>query len=158
VRWERLRADALPGTRSAAALLAHLAERIDPLMSGRDELAIRIELAGETPLAQTLRSDRELDALEQELQQKTGALEIQLRNAGAVRPTDRRALRESQTAVAGALELIDRAAVDDRLLDELAPRELASSVDSSARIEYLRELLADLPEELIERSLTAGDA
>jgi DNA repair exonuclease SbcCD nuclease subunit len=158
VRWERLRVDALPINRSAAVLVAHLAERIDALTSGSDELIVRVELAGETPLAQTLRSPRELESLERELERKTGALEIQLRNCGVVRPIDRSALRESPTATARALELIDRASEDDLLLEELAPRELATALDPSARIEYLRELLADLPEELIERSLATGDA
>jgi DNA repair exonuclease SbcCD nuclease subunit len=158
VRWERLRADALPENRSAAVLVADLAERIDTLTSESDELIVRVELTGETPLAQTLRSTRELESLERELQRKTGALEIQLRSRGVVRPIDRRLLRESPTATARALELIDRASEDDLLLGELAPRELATSVDPSARIEYLRALLADLPEELIERSLATGDA
>jgi hypothetical protein len=153
-----LRADALPENRSAAVLVADLAERIDTLTSESDELIVRVELTGETPLAQTLRSTRELESLERELQRKTGALEIQLRSRGVVRPIDRRLLRESPTATARALELIDRASEDDLLLGELAPRELATSVDPSARIEYLRALLADLPEELIERSLATGDA
>ena len=158
VRWERLRIDTLPESQSAAVLVAHLAERVDALASGLDELIVRVELSGETPLAQTLRSTRELESLERELERKTGALEIQLRNCGVVRPIDRRSLRESPTAAARALELIDRASEDDLLLDELAPRELATSVDPSTRIEYLRALLADLPEELIERSLSTGDA
>jgi DNA repair exonuclease SbcCD nuclease subunit len=158
VRWERLRIDEFPDSESAARLTAHLSERIDALTTGADELVIRVELAGETPLAQSLRSTRELESLEHELQRKTGALEVQLRNCGVVRPIDRHALRESPTATAGALELIDRAAEDERLLEELAPRELATSMDPGARVEYLRELLADLPEELIERSLTPGDA
>ena len=157
-RWERLQCDALPDDRSAAVLVAHLAGQIGALASGTDELIVRVELSGETPLAPTLRSARELESLEHELQRKTGALEIQLRNCGAVRPIDRSALRESPTAVARALELIDRASEDDLLLEELAPRELATSIDSSARIEYLRSLLANLPEELIERSLGTGDA
>jgi hypothetical protein len=82
----------------------------------------------------------------------TGALEIQLRDAGVVRPIDRRELRESPSAVARALELIEQAAHDDALLEALAPDELAAAVDPSERVAYLRELLSDLPEELIERS------
>jgi DNA repair exonuclease SbcCD nuclease subunit len=158
IRWERLRVDAFPDSRSAAVLVAHLAERIDTLASDSDDLIVRVELAGETPLAQSLRSARELESFERELERKTGALEIQLRNCGVVRPIDRSALRESPTAVARALELIDRASEDDLLLAELAPRELATSLDRGARIEYLRGLLADLPEELIERTLSTGDA
>ena len=87
----------------------------------------------------------------------SGALEIQLRDAGVVRPIDRRELRESPSAVARALELIEEAAHDDALLEALAPDELAAAVDPSERVAYLRELLSDLPEELIERSFEPAE-
>jgi DNA repair exonuclease SbcCD nuclease subunit len=158
IRWERLRVDALPDSRSAAVLVAHLSEQIDALTTRSDELIVRVELSGETPLAQTLRSARELESFEHELQRKTGALQIELRNCGVARPIDRSALRDSSTETARALELIERASEDDLLLEELAPRELATPLDPDAQIEYLRGLLADLPEELIERSLSTDDA
>jgi len=157
VRWENLRADRIAELDSPRALAAHLAGRIGALGADSDELIVRIELAGETPLAPLLRRPDEREAIEQELQTATGAIEIQLRDAGVVRPIDRRELRESPSAVASALELIERAARDDGLLDELAPDELALAIDPSERIAYLRALLSDLPEELIERSFDPGE-
>jgi hypothetical protein len=109
-------------------------------------------------LAPTLRRREEREAIEAELQVTTGALEIQLRDEGIVRPIDQRALRESPSAIAQALELIARATEDDALLTELAPDRLATDVDASERTAYLRELLAELPEELIERSIAEGEA
>ena len=62
--------------------------------------------------------------------------------------------------VAHALDLIERAATDDALLQELAPRALARELpdDGAAELAYLRELLADLPEEAVERSFSGDEA
>jgi DNA repair exonuclease SbcCD nuclease subunit len=157
IRWERLRLDRLPNSPSSAVLLRHLAEQIDTLEGRSDELALRIELAGETPLAPALRSARELEAMELELQAKTGALEIQLRVEQVARPTDRSALRDSSSPISGALELIARAESDDALLAELAPQDLAAVGDRADRPAYLRSLLPGLEDELIERSLARDD-
>ena len=97
------------------------------------------------------------EAIAQDLETTTGALEIQLRDAGVARPIDRRELRESPSAVARALELIEQAAHDDALLQALAPDELAAAVDPGERTAYLRDLLSDLPEELIERSFEVAE-
>jgi hypothetical protein len=105
-----------------------------------------------------LRRPEEREAIEEELQATTGALEIQLRAEGVVRPIDRNLLRESPSAIARALELIEQATRDDALLEELAPDDLATSVDPSERIAYLQALLAELPEELIERSIAGDEA
>ena len=96
--------------------------------------------------------------MEQDLEAETGALEIQLRDVGVVRPIDRRELRESPSAVARALELIELARDDDALLEELAPDVFAAAVDSGERVAYLRSLLAELGEELIERSIDPGES
>jgi DNA repair exonuclease SbcCD nuclease subunit len=152
VRWERMRADRLADCATPHALVARLAEAIGDFKAKSDELVVRIELAGETPLAPQLRRREAREALAEELEAMTGALEIQLRDAGVMRPIDRDALRESPSAIARALELIERAQSDDALLEELAPEELAAAVDPIDRGAYLRGLLADLPEELIERS------
>jgi DNA repair exonuclease SbcCD nuclease subunit len=155
VRWEKAQIDQLADCATPHALVARLAETIGDFKAKSDELIVRIELAGETPLAPQLRRREEREAIAEELEATTGALEIQLRDAGVVRPIDRRELRESPSAVARALELIEQAACDDALLEALAPEELATAVDPTDRVAYLRELLADLPEELIERSFEA---
>jgi DNA repair exonuclease SbcCD nuclease subunit len=179
VQWERLRVDDLHEIALPSALVTHLAERIDALgadaansvgsrrelkvprdaVAGLAQLAVRIELVGETPLARTLRSASEREAFEEELQNRTGALEVQLRADEVTRPVDREALLASPSALACALELIAQAEGNSDLLDELAPAILASDAatgsDPSARIDYLHELLSGLSEELIERSLAA---
>ncbi len=158
VRWERALVDRIADRESVRALVAQLAETVTALGGDSDELIVRIELAGETVLAPVLRKREEREAIEEELQATTGALEIQLLDAGIVRPIDRLALRESPSAVAQALELIEHAAEDDALLAELAPDRLATDVDTSEHTAYLRALLAELPEELIERSIAEGEA
>jgi len=154
VRWERLVADQLPDSHSAAALVNHVSSRIATLGGSSDQLAVRVELVGQTPLAPTLRQPGELEALEHELAAATGALEVQLRDAGVSRPIDREALVGSPTVLAGALDLIERAAGDPELLVALAPAELAGATEPETRDVYLRTLLDELPEELIERSIT----
>ncbi len=158
VRWEHVLVDQISDRESIRALVAQLTETVTALAANAGELIVRIDLAGKTALAPTLRRSEEREDIEEELQATTGALEIQLRNAGLVRPIDRRALRESPSAIAQALELIERAAEDDALLAELAPDRLAADVDAGERIAYLQALLAELPEELIERSIAEGDA
>ena len=158
VRWERVRVDRIADCASAHALVAQLSETLSALGAGRDELIVRIELVGETFLAPMLRRPEEREAIEEELQATTGALEIQLSAEGVVRPIDRNLLRESPSAIARALELIEQATRDDALLEELAPDDLATSVDPSERIAYLQALLSELPEELIERSIAGDEA
>jgi DNA repair exonuclease SbcCD nuclease subunit len=158
VRWEHLRVDSIADRESVRALVSQLTDAVAALAVDAGELIVRIDLAGETRLAPTLRRREEREAIEAELQSASGALEIQLRDAGIVRPFDRRALHESPSAIAQTLELIERAAEDDDLLAELAPIRLATDVDASERTTYLRELLAELPEELIERSVVEGEA
>jgi exonuclease SbcD len=152
VRWERTRADRLLDCATPHALVARLAEAIHDLDIESDEVIAIVELAGETPLAPQLRRSEEREAIAQELEATTGVLEVQLLDAGVVRPIDWDALRKSPSAIARALELIERAQLDDALLEEVAPQELATPVDPVHRRAYLRELLADLPEELTERS------
>jgi DNA repair exonuclease SbcCD nuclease subunit len=155
LRWARLRVENLPAEGSLSALVDHLAGRITAERRGDlEELAICLELAGETPHARALRSPEERAALEDDLAAGCGAVEVQLRDAGVRLPTDRSALRETPTVLAEALALIERLHGDDALLLEIEPEELARDPrDDAARLDYLRELLGDLPEELIERCL-----
>jgi DNA repair exonuclease SbcCD nuclease subunit len=155
LRWARLRVENLPAEGSLSALVDHLAGRITSERHGDfEELAICLELAGETPHARALRSPEERAALEDDLAAGCGAVEVQLRDAGVRLPTDRSALRETPTVLAEALALIERLHGDDALLLEIEPEELARDPrDDAARLDYLRELLGDLPEELIERCL-----
>jgi DNA repair exonuclease SbcCD nuclease subunit len=155
VRWARVRVSTLPADVSVAALVDALGRRIAAEReSEHEELAVVVEIAGETPLARRLRSDDERAALEEELAAGTGVLEVQIRDAGLALPVDRTLLRDSPSVVATALELALRAAGDDALLLSLAPEPLARGPrDEAARLAWLRELLAGLPEELAQRFL-----
>lgn len=161
VRWLRERVEDLPGQASVPALVEHLALCIDRLRARPgEEVVARLDLAGATPLARALRNPEELEALALELAERSGALEVELR-AGALRlPGERAALTGSPTVVGEALALIERAGRDNALLDEIAPAPLAGdpSADPDARRTYLRELLAELPEELVLRSQTEDEA
>jgi DNA repair exonuclease SbcCD nuclease subunit len=158
VRWERLEVDALPDTQSIDLVVENLVQRVDAAERAPDEsLALRIELSGRSPLAHKLRHEETRREIEAELAERTGALEVQLRTRGLSQPVDTEALRASPTVVAKALDLLDAAGRDAARLDALAPEELATPVAPGAeRQHYLAELLADLSQELIERSI-AGD-
>jgi DNA repair exonuclease SbcCD nuclease subunit len=155
VRWARVRVETLPADVSIAALADALGRRIAAERESPDEeLAVVVEIAGETPLARRLRSPEERTALEDELAAGTGALEVQLRDEGLSLPIDRHLLRDSPSVIASTLDLVDRAAHDDALLLSLAPEPLARGVrDEAARLAHLRELLAELPEDLVQRFL-----
>jgi DNA repair exonuclease SbcCD nuclease subunit len=158
VRWERLEIEAQPGWGAPAVLFENLAQRIDALRrSASEELAVRIELSGRSPLARALRAEDGRRQIAEELIRQTGALEVQLRADGLSQPFDPAELRESPTVVAKALELIRDAEGDPELLESLAPEDLATAVSpGEERRAYLAGLLRGLSDELILRSF-AGD-
>jgi DNA repair exonuclease SbcCD nuclease subunit len=158
VRWERLAVDSLPDSNALAVLVEDLARRIDAIRgSASEELAVRIELSGTSPLARALRDEEERRQIAEDLMGRTGALEVQLRADGLSQPFDPDELRESPTVVAKALELIRAAEADPALLESLAPEDLATAVSAGEeRRAYLATLLPGLSDELIQRSF-AGD-
>jgi len=155
VRWARVRVETLPAEVSAAALVDALGRRIAAEReSDHEELAVTVELAGETPLARRLRADAERAELEEDLAAGTGLLEVRLRDAGLALPLDRSALREAPSVFGEAVALLERAADDERLLLALAPEHLARALpDEAARVAHLRGLLAGLSDELAMRFL-----
>jgi DNA repair exonuclease SbcCD nuclease subunit len=160
VRWARLSAPALPAEGSLAALAEALGRGIAHAReSEREELALVVELAGETQLARRLRSEDERAALEEELIAGTGALDVQLRDAGLSLPLDRARLRSAPSVLGSALELLEQVARDDALLLELAPESLARAPrEDAARLAHLRGLLAGAGEELVQRFLPDREA
>jgi len=156
VRWERIRVAELPSTRAIAELAEHVSRCVDEHMTRGEQLIACVDLVGETPLTPALRLAEEREALGRELAARTGALEVQVFDAGLCRPVDRAALRAAPTVLADALTLAERARTDDALLHRIAPEALAGA--PSDELAYLRSLLADLPEELVERSLRRDEA
>lgn len=98
----------------------------------------------------------ELDALEEEAIERTGVVEVQLRTRGLRVPYDLADLLESPSVLSKAFELAAGARDDDGLLERLAPAVLAglpADADEPERREYLRDLLAGIEDELVERCL-----
>jgi DNA repair exonuclease SbcCD nuclease subunit len=154
LRFEQRRFEVPPHCESAAALTDALGRFVDALGDGSAaELAVRLDLVGATPLATRLGHAEEREQIARELEVRTGAREIQLRNGGVSRPVDLAELRRSPTVLARALELIEAAQSDDELLRELAPEPLAHDLAPGQAVAYLRELLQGLPDELVQRSL-----
>ncbi|SCY36782.1 metallophosphoesterase family protein [Thiohalorhabdus denitrificans] len=140
-----------PGGESFDALVADLAARVPEPEA--EQRVVRLELSGPHPLAGELTLEENRRELEEQLADRLDALAVEVRDRGLHRPVDLEGLRDSPSPLATALELLERAGADDDLLDALAPEELspAAPADAEARRAYLRELLADLEPELVDR-------
>ncbi len=160
VRCEQLTLAGLPANASSDALASHLVELVEALPRESDEqLILRLELAGPTPLARTLRSPDTLRVLAEEIASRTGLLDLELRAEKTSLPIDRARLLASPSVLGEALSLIDSAQRDDSLLAELAPVDLAQETAAGdARLAYLRGLLEELPEELTLRAVAPEEA
>ncbi len=159
VRWTRC-SSTIPSGATRGALIDHLTRCIEAERAWPgEEVAIRMDLKGAHPLARTLRDPDELNGLGKELAARTGALEVELLGSRIALPVDREELRNTPSMLRHALDLIDRARTDDALLESIAPETLARAADHSSEsvLAYLRELLADLDEEILERSLQAPE-
>jgi DNA repair exonuclease SbcCD nuclease subunit len=158
VRWERLELDGLAQLSSADGLLEALARRVRDLQAEVEEaeLCLRIVPTGPSPLAHELNDPQRRDDFERELMERAGLLEVQLRPHRLHAPYDLAALRQSPSVLQRGLELCERAAADDELLEHLAPAQLArfegrEAPSAAERRAYLRELLAGLDAELAQR-------
>ena len=155
VRFERVRLDDVEASGLAglagAALLA--LETTQPGCPG-EELVVRVELRGRSPLALALRDPEERADAAEELALALGALSAELRCEHLRPPLDLERHRGQPHLLGAALEVAGRAATDESLLDELAPAALAGEpADATARRAYLAELLGDIDETLAEALL-----
>lgn len=159
VRWEHLRLEGLEGYATFSGLLDHLVARVrEAGAGGNEELALRLELTGPTPLAGELRSADTRAELEEELLECSGVVEIQLRTHGTRRPRALADLRRTPSVLREALNLCEAAAGDPALLASLEPEVLAAfegtdALDAERRRDHLASLLEGLDEELLERCL-----
>ena len=157
VRFERLRLDDVAATGLAGlageAMLA--LEATQPGAPG-EELVVRLELRGRSPLALALRDPEERSDSAEELALALGALSAELRCEHLRPPLDLDRHRGQPHLLGAALDIATRAAADEALLDELAPAVLAGddSGEAADRRAYLAELLGDLDETLAEALLT----
>jgi exonuclease SbcD len=156
MRFERLRLDDVGASGLAglagAALLA--LEATQPGAEG-EELVVRLELRGRSPLALALRDPEERSSSAEEIALALGALSAELRCEHLRPPLDLERHRGQPHLLGAALEIASRAAAEETLLDELAPSLLAGedSGDPATRREYLSGLLGELDETLAEALL-----
>jgi DNA repair exonuclease SbcCD nuclease subunit len=123
------------------ALHAAASERLD-LGDGREHF-VRLDVAGESPLARELRDGANIDALGEDLCDALGVAWLEVRPRGIVRPVDLAAWQGGPTALGEALAMIDQARTDDALIDGICPDALAATPgdEADARRTYLRGLL-----------------
>ena len=120
-----------------------------------EELVVRLDLRGRSPLALALRDPEERASSAEEIALALGALSAELRCEHLRPPLDLDRHRGQPHLLGAALEIASRAAADEALLDELAPPVLAGedSGDPAARRAYLAGLLGELDETLAEALL-----
>ena len=158
MRCEKLTEYLSPAIQSIDALATKLVEvaQSQPREEG-EQLILCIELAGETPLARTLRRTETLRALSEEVASRGSALEVELRADATTLPVDRARILASPSVLREALALIERARDDDALLEELAPRVLAGDDGADEmRRDYLRSLLAGEPVRVQGEQIVGG--
>jgi hypothetical protein len=170
--WAAVTAECPPAAVTLDELIAVLAKQVEATLAGeamhpsseRGEIdyLVRVTLAGRTPLVRELRDQENLDALARELEHRLGLAWVEVRPGPVTRPLDLAVLRQGPSVLATAVELIERAAEDDQLLDALAPGQLAAdtvrwpcphqcNIEPENRRRYLRELLPGLEAALAER-------
>jgi DNA repair exonuclease SbcCD nuclease subunit len=156
VRFERLRLDdvAASGLAGLAAEAMVALEATQPGAAG-EELVVRLELRGRSPLALALRDPEERSSSAEELALALGALSAELRCEHLRPPLDLERHRGQPHLLGAALEIASGATTDAALLDELAPAVLAGedSGDPEARRAYAASLLEEIDETLAEALL-----
>jgi hypothetical protein len=157
VRFERLRLDDV-GASGLAGLAGEAMVALEATQPGApgEDLIVRLDLRGRSPLALALRDPEERRGSAEEIALALGALSAELRCEHLRPPLDLERHRGQPHLLGAALELASRAAADDALLDELAPAVLAreDSGDPAARRAYVAELLGEIDETLAEALLT----
>ncbi len=162
-RWERREVGSLAHCRTAAELadaLARAAEEAQEQATGA-ELLLRLIPTGPCPLAPALAQPSSREALEAELRERTGLLEVQLRPRGLHVSRSLEELREHPSALASALELAQAWEQDPEgafLEPTQAPDRLQLAglpTDPAQRTLYLQQLTVDLAETLLQRTLPA---
>jgi DNA repair exonuclease SbcCD nuclease subunit len=157
VRFERLRLESTTAT-GLAGLAGEAMVALEATQPGApgEELVVRLDLRGRSPLAASLRDADERESSAGELALALGALSAELRCEHLRPPLELDRHRNQPHLLGAALEIATRAAGDDLLLEELAPAVLAgdASGDAEGRRAYLAELLAELDETLAEALLS----
>ena len=167
VRWARLtvagleEANAIGDVHSAVRAKFDGLREADDALVGDQEWILRVELSGPCPLAALLRQGEERDGLAEYLSESLGALDVEVRDAGLFPPIDLSRHVGQRHVLGEALDLIEKARLDDGLLSRLAPTELAlgdENAEEADRLEHLRGLLSGLDAAAAERLLRSDSA
>ena len=167
VRWERLtvsnldEAHAIGDVHTAVRAKFDGLREADDALPGNEEWILRVELSGPCPLAALLRQDEERDGLAEYLCETLGALDVEVRDVGLFPPIDLSRHVGQRHVLGEALELINQARLDDRLLSRLTPPELAlgdEHAEEAERLAHLRGLLSGLDAAAAERLLRSDSA
>ncbi len=156
LRFERLRLEDV-GASGLSGLIGEAMVALEATQPGAagEELVVRVELRGRSPLAHALRDPEERNRSAEDLALGLGALAAELRCEHLRPPLELDKHRGQPHLLGAALEINRRAASEQSLLDELAPGILAGedSGDPDARRAYVASLLAELDETLAEALL-----
>jgi hypothetical protein len=135
--------------------VARAALEASPPGAAGEDLIVRLDLRGRSPLALALRDPEQRAGSAEEIAQALGALSAELRCEHLRPPLDLERHRGQPHLLGAALEVAGRAVSDEALLDELAPPSLAGedSGDAALRRAYLAGLLGELDELLAETLL-----
>lgn len=126
--------------------------------SARDWM-LRIELEGPCPLTDLLRDRNEVESLEEDLRAflDVSFVEIRARRLAPFWNID--SYRGDVHVISEILSYIESLEKDAHLLEEVSPRLLAGPVDEfGSKTRYLKELLAGLEFEAVDRLVDATDA
>jgi exonuclease SbcD len=156
VRFERLRLDDVraSGLAGLAAEAKVALAQTTPGAAG-EELIVRLELRGRSPLADVLREPEERSDSAAELALALDALSAELRCDALRPPIDLERHRGQPHLLGAALDISTRASDNEALLDEITPAVLAgeASGDPAARRAYVAGLLGEIDETLAEALL-----
>ena len=158
-RWEQIQVPNLGLCSSPAMLMEAFMQaiRLEQDRAGSDELFLRLIPSGPCPLAAELENQPSRTALEAELRDATGLLEVQLRPKDLAVPRNLDELRSHPSALAEALTLAEHLEahpeeIDPELLQGLASlRGLDASPDAHRK--QVQSIVQGLPEMLLQRAL-----
>lgn len=153
VRWETLQLKTLESIESIAefqseAIRAY--ESTDPTRD--DELLLRLELSGRSPLARQLAETDEAEELTRILTEELGVRHLELRTTNLFPniPVDK--FRGETHVLGEVLDVLEQAKADDNLLKRLKPGDLIGFEEQPEDLPaYLRDLLAGMDIEAVSR-------
>lgn len=158
VRWETLELRDVPG-QSPDALVGAVEARWRPLRSadvgGGVQWMVRVRIGGTTPLWRELRSEEDVTWLREELTERLGALQVDLRVEDVHAPVSVTDFEDREDVLGEAIRLVRALGAGREELAGLA-EELHGPGEQDLAA-YLAEILASAPAELVSRMRVPGD-